>query len=65
MLCEVINGLGHVCEDFLSAMRTSIGFSNRQVLWFQNWDVDSEDEGQQSLFNVLHQENGFLSQEGG
>lgn len=65
MLCEVVNGLGRVCEDFLSAMRTSIGFSNTQVLWIQNWDVDSEDEWEQRLLNVLHQENGWLSQEEG
>lgn len=65
MLCKVISGLGRVCEDFLSAMSTSIGFSNAQVLWFQNWDVGTEDEWEQRLSNVLHQENGWLSQEGG
>lgn len=60
MLCKVISDLRRVCEDFLSAMGSSIGFSNTQVLWFQNWDVGSEADWEQRLSNVLRQENGWL-----
>lgn len=65
MLCKVISDLRRVCEDFLSAMGSSIGFSNTQVLWFQNWDVGSEADWEQRLSNVLRQENGWLCPAGG
>lgn len=49
MLCKMISGLRQVHEDFFSAMRANIGFSNTQMPWFQNWDVGSGADWKQRL----------------